>query len=102
MIRTVVLITAKSGRREELLAAFQANAVTVRAEKGCIEYAAHVDAADAGPFQAKIGPDSFMILETWESPEALKAHVGAPHMVAYGQKTKELVASRAIHVLTAV
>lgn len=101
MIRTVVLITAKPGRREELLAAFHANAPRVRAETGCIEYAAHVDLAQAGPFQTKIGADSYMILEAWESAEALSAHVGAPHMVAYADRTRDLVAARAIHVLTA-
>ncbi|HTR13827.1 MAG TPA: antibiotic biosynthesis monooxygenase [Roseiarcus sp.] len=47
MIRVVVLITTKPGRRDELLAAFQANAPAVRREKGCIEYAAFVDAAGA-------------------------------------------------------
>jgi quinol monooxygenase YgiN len=30
---------------------------------------------------------------------ALKAHAAAPHMAAYAAKTKELVASRAIHIL---
>jgi quinol monooxygenase YgiN len=102
MIRTVVLITAKPGRRDELIAAFQANAPTVRAEAGCIEYAAFVDATGLGPYQAKLGPDSCIILEAWESPEALNAHVAQPHMIAYGRKTKHLVASRAIHVVTAV
>jgi quinol monooxygenase YgiN len=102
MIRTVVIITAKPGLRDELLAAFKANAPTVREEKGCVEYVAHVDAPEVGPFQAKLGPDSFIIIESWESPEALKAHVGAPHMAAYAAKTKDLYASRAIHVLTAV
>ena len=102
MIRTVVLITAKPGRRDELVAAFQANAPTVRAEAGCIEYAAFVDAAGLGPYQAKLGPDSCIILEAWESPEALNAHIAQPHMIAYGRKTKDLVASRAIHVVTEV
>jgi quinol monooxygenase YgiN len=102
MIRTVVLITAKEGRRDELIAAFQANAPTVRAEAGCIEYAAFVDATGLGPYQAKPGPDSCIILEAWESPEALNAHIAQPHMIAYGRKTKDLVASRAIHVVTAV
>ena len=31
---------------------------------------------------------------------ALKAHAVAPHMQAYGAKTRELLASRVIHVLT--
>lgn len=101
MIRTVVLITARPGCRDELLTVFQANVPNVRAEKGCIEYAAHVDAPEIGAFQTAIGPDSYIIIETWESAEALRAHVVAPHMIEYARKTKDLVASRAIHVLTA-
>ena len=102
MIRVVAVITAKPGRREEILAAFRANVPNVRAETGCIEYAAHVDADGVGPFQAKFGPNAFAVLESWESPEALSAHIATPHMRAYGQKTKDLIASRAIHVLSAI
>src|SRR5277367_5625043 len=95
MIRVVAVITAKPGRREAILAA-------VRAEKGCIEYAAHIDATGIGPFQAKFGPDIFAVIESWESAEALAAHVAAPHMAAYGKKTRDLIANRAIHVLSAI
>ena len=70
--------------------------------KGCIDYAAHIDATGIGPFQAKFGPDTFAVIESWESPEALAAHVAAPHMAAYGKKTRDLIASRAIHVLSAI
>jgi quinol monooxygenase YgiN len=31
--------------------------------------------------------------------DALKAHAAAPHMAAYGAKTKEHIASRVIHIL---
>ena len=102
MIRVVAVITANPGRREEILAAFRANVANVRAERGCIEYAAHVDATDIGPFQAKFGPDTFVVLESWESPEALRDHIAAPHMKAYGQRTKDLISTRTIHVLSAI
>src|SRR5689334_16743242 len=102
MIRVVAVITAKPRRRDELLAAFRANVPNVRAEKGCIEYAGHVDAEGIGPFQARFGPDAFAVLETWESPAALSAHIAAPHMRAYGEKTREMIANRTIHVLSAI
>jgi quinol monooxygenase YgiN len=101
MIRVVAIITAHPGRRDELLAAFRANVPNVHAEKGCIEYAGHIDAASVGPFQTDFGPDSLVVLESWESPEALRDHVGAPHMKTYAQKTKDLIAKRTIHVLSA-
>jgi quinol monooxygenase YgiN len=102
MIRVVVFITAKSGRREELLTALRANLPAVRAEQGCIEYGPAEDAEGFGAPQTPIGPDSLVILESWESAQALKAHMVAPHMVAYGAKTKDLIASRTIHVLTSI
>jgi quinol monooxygenase YgiN len=102
MIRVVAVITTQPGRRDELLTAFRANLPAVRAEKGCIEYAGHIDAAGIGPFQAKFGPDVLVVLETWASAEALAAHVAAPHMAAYGKQTRDLIASRAIHVLSPI
>jgi quinol monooxygenase YgiN len=78
MIRVVAVITTNPGRREELLAAFRANVPNVHAEKGCIEYAGHIDAATVGPFQADYGPDSLVVLESWESPEALRGSRRGP------------------------
>lgn len=101
MIRVVVVVTAKPGRRAELLAAFKGNAPTVLKEEGCSEYAAFIDAEGAGAVQTPVGPDSFVVLETWDSLAALAAHGAASHMKAYAKATRDLVASVAIHVLTA-
>ena len=40
-----------------------------------------------------------MVIEKWADLDALKAHAAAPHMLAYGQQTRDLVAQRAIHIL---
>ena len=100
MIHVVAVITAKPGKREEILGHFRANVPAVRAEKGCIEYGAAVDADPALPIQTKWGPDTFLVIEKWESLDALKAHAAAPHMAAYAGKVKELLAGRVIHVLS--
>ena len=100
MIHVIAVITAKPGKREEVLGHFRANVPAVRAEKGCIEYGAAVDADPALPVQTKYGPDTLVVVEKWESMDALKAHAAAPHMQAYGAKTKELLASRVIHILS--
>lgn len=100
MIHVIAIITAKPGRRDALLEAFNANVPAVRAEPGCIEYGAAVDMADGPVFQVRYGPDAIVVIEKWENMDALKAHAAAPHMVAYGARTKELVASRAIHILS--
>ena len=100
MIHVIAVITAKPGQRDAILREFRANMPAVHAEKGCIEYGPAVDADGVGGFQAKFGSDTFVVFEKWESLDALKAHAAAPHMAAYAAKTKEMIASRTIHVLS--
>jgi len=94
MIHVIAIIAAKPGKRDQILRHFRTNVPAVRAEKGCIEYGAAVDAENALKFQTKWGPDTFLVIEKWESMAALQAHAAAPHMAAYGASTKELIASR--------
>lgn len=100
MIHVIAVITAKPGMRDAVLREFRANVPAVHAEQGCIEYGPAVDAEGIGNFQAAFGPDTFVAIEKWESAEALKAHAAAPHMKAYAAKTKDMIASRLIHVLS--
>jgi quinol monooxygenase YgiN len=101
-VHVLAIITAKPGRRAELLAAFQANVPNVHAEEGCLEYVAIVDAEGAGSTQTLFGEDTFVVVEKWASLAALEAHAASPHMAAYATKTKDLIASRVIHVLSPV
>jgi quinol monooxygenase YgiN len=100
MIHVVAIITAKPGMREAILKEFRANMPAVHAEQGCIEYGPAIDAEGVGKIQTPFGEDSFVVIEKWESLEALKAHGAAPHMAAYAARTKDMIASRVIHVLT--
>jgi quinol monooxygenase YgiN len=100
MVHVIAVITAKPGKRDAILKEFRANVPNVRAEKGCIEYGPVVDTEPALPFQTRLGPDAFMVVEKWDSMDDLKAHAAAPHMAAYGAKVKDLVASRVIHILS--
>ncbi len=100
MIHVLAVITTKPGQREAVLALFRANVPTVHAEAGCIEYGAAVDAEGAGAMQTPFGPDTFVVIEKWESPAALKAHAASAHMAAYGASTREMLANRVIHILS--
>lgn len=102
MIHVVAVVTAKPGQRDRILEAFKANVAAVRAERGCIEYEATIDAPDAGPAQAPFGADTFVVVEKWADMAALKAHAAAPHMAAYAARTREFIASRTIHILSPV
>ena len=74
----------------------------VLAEEGCIEYSATVDAQGVPTSKASFGPDTFVVIEKWETLAHLQAHGVAPHMKAHGEKTKALVESKLIHVLEPV
>jgi quinol monooxygenase YgiN len=100
MIHVLAVITAKPGMRDNILQHVRANLAAVRAEKGCIEYGAAVDADPAPPMQTKYGADTFVVIEKWDSLDALKAHAAAAHMAAYAAKVKDMIASRVIHILS--
>ncbi len=97
MIHVLAIITTKPGMRATVLEHFHANMPAVHAEDGCIEYGPVVDADFPG---AKFGEDTFVVVEKWESPEALKAHAASPHMAVYAAKTKDLLEKREIHVMS--
>ena len=96
MIHVVAVITAKPGQRDAVLEVFRANVPAVHAEDGCIEYGPAVDAPGTG---SAFGPDTFVVIEKWDSMDALRAHAASPHMKAYGDRTRDMIANRAVHVL---
>ena len=98
-VHVIAVITAKPGKREEVLKLFRANVPAVLAEDGCIEYGATVDCPDAG-FATKYGDDTFVVVEKWASIGALGAHGASAHMKEYGAKTKDMLANRVTHVMT--
>ena len=99
MIHVLAVITVKPGMRGQVLEAFKNNVETVRAEAGCLAYEAMVDVADSSTGFAKFGEDTFVVVEKWESMDALRAHAIAPHMKTYANQVKDLTVNRAIHVL---
>lgn len=99
-IHVVAVIKAKPGMRGRILEVFHQNLPTVHKEQGCIEYIATIDANDAGAVQTKFGDDTFVVVEKWESLGALKDHATSSHMAAYAQKTKDLIESRIVHMLS--
>ncbi len=99
MIHVLAIITAKPGQRDAVLREFHANIPAVLAEDGCLAYGPAVDTGGL-PFATEFGPDTFVAVERWASADALKAHAAAPHMLAYGARTRDMLASRVIHVLS--
>ena len=48
---------------------------------------------------SELRDDTLVIIEKWESVDALKAHLVAPHMVEYRPKVKDLVINTTLHIL---
>ena len=100
MIHVIAIITAQPGKRETIMEAARANIPAVLAEDGCMEYGFATDTEGLGGFQTKFGPDTFVFIEKWRDPAALKAHAAAPHMATYAGKVKDLIANKVVHVLS--
>ena len=100
MLHVLAYITTKPGMRETVLREFRANMPAVHAEEGCIEYVPVVDLPAFAPSQTELGPDTFVVVEKWASPESLKAHAAAPHMQTYRPKVKNFVKSVELRVLS--
>ncbi len=102
MIHVIATVELVQGKREAFLDEFRKIVLLVRAEVGCLEYGAAVDVPTGIPVQAEPRENVVVIVEKWESVDALKAHLQAPHMVAYRPKIKEFVVGTRLQVLQPV
>lgn len=98
MISVIASIRVKPGCREEFLTVLKANVPAVRAESGCFDYLPTVD-IDAGLAAQELDGALVTLIERWESVAALQAHLATPHMLAYRERVKELVAGVSLKVL---
>ncbi len=99
MIYVIATIEVKPGRREAFLAEFRKNMLNVHAEKGCIEYAPTVDLKTDIKAQIPLREDTVTVIEKWESPPALQAHLQTSHMREYRERVKDIVAGLTLQVL---
>lgn len=71
MYTIIGTVTARPETRDELACLLAAQVTPTRAEKGCINYDFHVDAAD---------PCVFVFYENWTDRSALDEHLAMPHL----------------------
>ena len=98
MITVLASIYVKVGERDKFLDIFKANVPSVCAEKGCISYVPMVD-IDSGLAPQELDENIVTIVEQWESVEALKDHLAAPHMLKYKNNVKDIVENVTLKVL---
>ena len=99
MICVIATIELAEGRREDFLAAFGEVVPRVLEESGCLEYGPMIDLATSIPSQPPVRDNVVTVVEKWESPEALEAHLMAPRMLEYRKAVKDMVLGTSLQVL---
>jgi len=99
MIHVLATVELQPGKREAFLAEFHRIVPLVRAEAGCIEYGPTVDLRTGIAVQVPVRDNVVTVVEKWESVEALRAHMAAPHMVEYRGRVKDLVVKVELQIL---
>jgi quinol monooxygenase YgiN len=77
MIHVIATIEVVPGKREDFLAEFRRIIPAVRAEAGCVEYGPCVDAGAELPVPVAVRQDVVVVIEKWESLDALRSHFKA-------------------------
>ena len=98
MIHVVAQLEIKEGKRDEFLVEFHRIVPTVRDEVGCVEYGPTIDAETDIEKQHR-DLNRVTIIEKWETLQALKAHLIAPHMLAYRERITDLVVEAKLSIL---
>ena len=99
MLHVIAMIEIWPGRRADFLVEFHKVVPQVRAEAGCLEYGPTVDVDTGIGAQAPLRADVVTVVEKWESLAHLQAHLAAPHMDAYREAVKDLVAGMTLYIL---
>lgn len=77
-LTVIAHITTDPAKTERFIEAFCENIINVHEEPGCLHYTLHRNQAE---------PEKLVVVERWESAEALAEHAVAPHMNAMREKT---------------
>jgi len=99
MISVIATIEVAEGRRDGFLTKFRELVPKVLAEQGCIEYGPWIDLSTSIQRQEPLREQVVMVVEKWESIEALEAHLIAPHMLEYRKSIAELVVGVKLQIL---
>ena len=99
MICVLATIETTAGRRGDLVAVFRGLVPQVRAEQGCLEYAAMIDAPSGFEAQGPVRENVVTVVEKWESLAALEAHLKTPHMADFRRQTESMRLSTRLQIL---
>ena len=90
MIHVIVTATIKPGCLDEYLSIARQLGLLVNKEPGCIRYVYTTDTNSPLSIQDEINNDQVTLIEEWESIDALKVHLTAPHLKEFGNQMAPL------------
>lgn len=99
MIHVIATIEVVAGKRDDFLAEFHRVMPHVHAEAGCLEYGPAIDVPAGLAVPTPLRDNIVVIIEKWESLDALRAHLGAAHMKEYRTRVQDLVVRVQLQVL---
>ncbi len=99
MIHVIATVRVKAGQRAEFLDHIHRLVPEVRAERGCLEYGPTVDLKTDIAAQRAADENVVVVVERWDSLEALQTHLVAPHMQRYRQAVADLVEDVSLQIL---
>jgi quinol monooxygenase YgiN len=99
MIHVIATIELVEGKRAAFLEEFHILVPLVHAEAGCLEYGPTIDVATGIGAQGGVRDNVVTVVEKWADLDALRAHLVAPHMLAYRPRVKDLVKQTALQIL---
>jgi quinol monooxygenase YgiN len=101
MIHVIASIQVKEGNLSRFVEIFKSNMPAVLKEKGCLGYAPTRDVSTGLPPQ-DMNKNRVTVIEKWDTLADLKAHMSAPHMLEYREKTRNLVENVSLRILEQV
>jgi quinol monooxygenase YgiN len=81
-VTVIATLHAQDGKQADVLQAVSAVAPEVHSEPGCLRYAPHTS-----------GRNRVVLIESWESREALDAHAKSPGFTALGKQLEGLLSA---------
>jgi quinol monooxygenase YgiN len=100
VIHVIATIRTVPGKRAEFIELFSSWLVPkVREEPGCIEYGPAIDVESGISIQDPLRENAVVIIEKWESLEALRVHLSVPHLTEWRTVSAGLSEGMTLQVL---
>ena len=98
MISVLATIEVAEDRCDDFLGVFKELVPKVLAEQGCVEYGPWIDVPN-NITEESARENVIVVIEKWESLDALEAHLMAPHMLEFRKAIEGMRVGISLHIL---